>query len=125
MRLVFRPSFFRLYTDGTWRLKFFSLTPSIPGIAATRGYCALTGFGIPPLLDGILSLMNLDSYVDAPVMMMAPVPGDELDASVEAALSGPDDRHWPKTPPSSASSASLSMSAAKKAFAIVDDGRDG
>ncbi len=41
--------------------------------------------GIPAdkLLAGILPLFELDAYVDAPVAMMAPVPGDELDPVVE------------------------------------------
>ena len=41
------------------------------------------GLLIAPLLDAILPLFELDSYVDAPVMMMAAVPGDMLDPDVE------------------------------------------
>lgn len=35
------------------------------------------------LLSGIIPLLELDAYVDAPVVMMAAVPGDTLDPSVE------------------------------------------
>ena len=42
------------------------------------------GLTIDALLDGILPLLELDSYVDAPVVMMAPVEGDKSDPAVEA-----------------------------------------
>ena len=42
------------------------------------------GLRIPNLLRGILPLFPLDPYVVAPLVMMAPVEGDQLDPSVEA-----------------------------------------
>ena len=39
----------------------------------------LDGVKIPDLLAGIMPLWELDSYVDDPFCMMAPVPGDALD----------------------------------------------
>ena len=33
----------------------------------------------PEMLAAILKLMKLDQYVEKPVMLMAPVPGDQLD----------------------------------------------
>jgi L-fucose mutarotase len=42
------------------------------------------GIRIPDLLEAILPLFELDAYVDSPLFMMAPVPGDELDPEVEA-----------------------------------------
>ena len=42
------------------------------------------GLRVPELLDGILPLFVLDAYVDDPVVMMAPVPGDSADPAVEA-----------------------------------------
>ncbi|MBE6357233.1 MAG: L-fucose mutarotase [Lentisphaerae bacterium] len=38
----------------------------------------------PELLKAILKLIELDQYVDKPVMMMAPVPGDNLDPELMA-----------------------------------------
>ena len=38
----------------------------------------------PELLKAILKLIELDQYVDKPVMMMAPVPGDNLDQELMA-----------------------------------------
>ncbi|MBR0459610.1 MAG: L-fucose mutarotase [Victivallales bacterium] len=37
------------------------------------------GLKIDDLLRGIIPLFELDSYVESPVTMMAPVPGDHLD----------------------------------------------
>ena len=38
----------------------------------------------PELLKAILKLIELDQYVDKPVMMMDPVPGDNLDPELMA-----------------------------------------
>ncbi|MEM6332994.1 MAG: L-fucose mutarotase [Planctomycetota bacterium] len=56
------------------------------------------GLRIEPLLDAMLPLFELDSYVDSPLAMMQPVEGDELDPSVEAAYRRSIDRHAPGTP---------------------------
>ena len=51
------------------------------------------GHPIAPLLDAILPLFVLDSYVDAPVIMMAAVAGDTLDPQVERDYRRPIDLH--------------------------------
>ena len=56
------------------------------------------GSDIATLLDGILPLVALDSYVDAPLVMMDAVPGDVLDPAVEARYRAVVDRHHPETP---------------------------
>ncbi len=43
------------------------------------------GLRIPDLLEAILPLFELDSYVPAPLTMMAAVKGDNLDPAVEEA----------------------------------------
>ena len=52
---------------------------------ATMGRLVLRADGAPAaaLLDAILPLFELDAYVPDPVVMMAPVDGDELDPAVE------------------------------------------
>jgi L-fucose mutarotase len=80
------------------------------------------GIRIPALLDGILALMNLDSYVPAPVLMMAPVPGDEADESVEKAYRTVIDKHWPGTPPIDFIERFAFYERAKKAFAVLMTG---
>lgn len=57
------------------------------------------GIRIPALLDAILPLFALDTYVDSPLVMMAAVEGDRLDPAVETAYRSVIDEHWPDTPP--------------------------
>lgn len=56
-----------------------------PGHSFGRRVIRADGLGIPALLEAILPLFPLDPYVDAPLAMMAAVPGDSLDPQVEAA----------------------------------------
>jgi L-fucose mutarotase len=93
-----------------------------PGDSFNDRVVRADGIRIPALLDAILDLMNLDSYVDAPVFMMAPVPGDNLDASVETAYRVPIDRRWPGTPAIERIERFAFYERAKKAFAIVMTG---
>ena len=93
-----------------------------PGDSCNARVIRADGIRIPALLDGILALMNLDAYVDAPVMMMAPVPGDALDASVESAYRAQVDKHWPKTPAITRIERFAFYERTKKAFAVVMTG---
>jgi L-fucose mutarotase len=56
-----------------------------PGDSFGQRVIRADGLGIPELLEAILPLLPLDPYVDAPLAMMAAVPGDSLDPTVEAA----------------------------------------
>jgi L-fucose mutarotase len=93
-----------------------------PGDSFNARVIRADGIRIPDLLDGILSLISLDAYVDAPVMMMQPVPGDTLDPSVEAAYRARIDRHWPKTPSIGRIERFAFYERARKAFAVVMTG---
>ena len=93
-----------------------------PGDSVGARVIRADGIRIPELLDGILALINLDSYVDAPVAMMAPVPGDPLDERVEAAYRSEIDKHWPKTPPVARVERFAFYERARKAFAVVMTG---
>ncbi len=55
------------------------------------------GLRIADLLGAILPLFELDAYVPHPVQMMAPIEGDTLDPSVEAAYLVPIRKHAPDT----------------------------
>lgn len=56
-----------------------------PGDTLGKQVIRADGLGIPDLLAAILPLFPLDRYTDAPLAMMAAVPGDALDPAVEKA----------------------------------------
>jgi L-fucose mutarotase len=80
------------------------------------------GLRIPDLLNGILPLFPLDEYVDSPVFMMAAVPGDTLDPTVEKSYRAVIDTHWPDTPAISRVERFAFYEQAKSAFAVVMTG---
>ncbi|HVO41030.1 MAG TPA: L-fucose mutarotase [Aggregatilineales bacterium] len=80
------------------------------------------GLRIADLLDAILPLFALDTYVDRPLIMMAAVPGDVLDPQVEAGYRAAVDRHWPQTPPILRIERFAFYDRAKQAFAVVVTG---
>ena len=55
-----------------------------PGETFNTNVLRADGIKIPDLLEAVLPLFELDSYVDAPLVMMAAVKGDSLDPTVEA-----------------------------------------
>ena len=93
-----------------------------PGDSMNSRVIRADGIRIPALLDGILTLMNLDSYVPHPVAMMEPVPGDNLDLSVEKSYRAVIDRHWPGTPAVERVERFAFYERTKKAFAVVMTG---
>lgn len=80
------------------------------------------GIKIAPLLDAILPLFKLDSYVAHPLHMMAAVPGDMLDPAVELSYRSQVDKHWPKTPAIGRIERFAFYERSKSAFAIVMTG---
>lgn len=93
-----------------------------PGDSCNARVIRADGIRVPELLDGILSLMNLDAYVPAPVAMMAPVAGDSLDPDVEISYRKAIDRHWPETPAIERIERFAFYERARKAFAVVMTG---
>jgi L-fucose mutarotase len=92
--------------------------------AATMGRRVVRADGllIAPLLDAILPLFELDGYVEAPVVMMAAVPGDRLDPTVEKAYRSALRRHAPKTPAPARLERFAFYERARQAFAVVATG---
>ncbi len=80
------------------------------------------GIKIADLLDGILPLFELDAYVDAPLVMMAAVPGDQLDPEVEKAYRKSIDKHAPQAPAIARIGRFEFYDRAKEAFAVVVTG---
>ena len=70
-----------------------------PGETYGKRVLRADGVRIPDLLDGILPLFALDTYVESPLIMMSAVAGDQLDPAVEASYREAVNRHWPDTPP--------------------------
>ena len=56
------------------------------------------GLRIPDLLDAILPLFVLDPFVESPLFMMAPVPGDSVDPAVIENYRTAIDRHCSPAP---------------------------
>ena len=93
-----------------------------PGHSSNARVLRADGIKIPALLDGILALINLDTYVPYPLAMMAPVSGDALDIEVEKSYRAVIDRHWPQTPPVERVERFAFYERAKRAFAVLMTG---
>jgi L-fucose mutarotase len=93
-----------------------------PGESVNSRVIRADGLEVAALLDAILPLFALDTYVATPVFMMAPVPGDALDPRVEAAFRAAIDRHWPATPPIARVERFAFYEQARRAFAVVMTG---
>jgi len=93
-----------------------------PGASMNSRVLRADGIKIPALLDGILSLINLDVYVPHPVAMMAAVPGDKHDETVEKSYRAVIDKYWPQTPAIEQVERFAFYERAKKAFAVLMTG---
>ena len=49
---------------------------NFPSVSMARRLVRADGHGVPPLLDAILALFPLDSFVERPAALMSVVPGD-------------------------------------------------
>jgi L-fucose mutarotase len=93
-----------------------------PGERYNERVIRADGLRVADLLDAILPLLALDSYVDSPVVMMAAVPGATLDPAVEQAYRAAIDRHWPDTPSIARMDRFAFYKRAQDAFAVVMTG---
>lgn len=93
-----------------------------PGHSVNAHTLRADGLQIADLLDGILPLLELDSFIETPVSMMAPVEGDTADPAVEAAYREVIDRHAPDTPPIGKIERFAFYEKARQAFAILMTG---
>ncbi|MDR1410904.1 MAG: L-fucose mutarotase [Spirochaetaceae bacterium] len=93
-----------------------------PGDSFNSRVIRADGIRIPALLEGILALINLDSYVPHPVAMMAAASGDSLDPAVEASYRAVIDRLWPGTPPAERIERFAFYERTKTAYAVLMTG---
>jgi L-fucose mutarotase len=55
---------------------------NFPAASIAQRLVRCDGHGVPELLDAVLELFPLDTYVDAPVMLMEVVPGDPVKPTI-------------------------------------------
>lgn len=92
-----------------------------PGHAVNPRVLRADGVGIVALLHGILPLFELDAYAP-PLVMMAAVPGDQLDPAVEAAYMQAIQRHAPNAKPPERIDRFAFYDRARMAFGVVMTG---
>ena len=93
-----------------------------PGDTMNENVIRADGLKIDALLDAILPLFALDSYVDDPVAMMQVVEGDEPDPTVEASYRAAIDKYAPETPAIAQIDRFAFYERAKSAFSVVMTG---
>lgn len=93
-----------------------------PGDSCNRRILRADGVNVTDLLEGILPLMALDSYVPAPLVMMEAAQGDTLDSVVETSYREVVNRFYPTTPPVLHVARHEFYDRAKIAFAVVMTG---
>ncbi len=77
------------------------------------------GVRIPTLLDGIIPLFELDSYVEHPMIMMAVLPNDTLDPQVEQDYMAAVHKHAPNAAAPARIERATFYERAKSAYAVV------
>jgi L-fucose mutarotase len=93
-----------------------------PGHSTNDLVIRADGLKIEDLLDAMLPLFALDTYVDDPVVMMQCVPGDEPDPSVETGYRAVIDKYAPDTPELKFIERFDFYTRSSKAFAVVMSG---
>ena len=93
-----------------------------PGESFNKNIIRADGHKIAALLEGIAPLFILDPYVPNPLAMMAAVPGDTLDDSVEAGYLAAIRKTWPDTKPSERVERFAFYDRARSAYAVVMTG---
>ncbi len=93
-----------------------------PGHSLCSNTIRADGLKIADLLDAVLPLFELDSYVDSPVVMMEVMKCDTPDPSVEESYMKAIRKHSPKTPPIAKIDKFVFYDRTKSAFAVVMTG---
>lgn len=93
-----------------------------PGESNNRRLVRADGLRIAALLEAILPLFPLDTFVQSPFFMMDAVPGDKLDPAVEASYRQVIDRYWPQAPPIARVERFEFYVQTRQAFAVVMTG---
>jgi len=92
-----------------------------PGHTMNAHVVRADGLSVVTLLHGILPLFELDAYAP-PLVMMAAVPGDTLDPTVEASYLNAIHRYVPQAKPPERVERFAFYDRARKSFAVVMTG---
>lgn len=93
-----------------------------PSFSSNSTVLSAAGIGVTALLDGILPLMEIDTYVPDPLVMVDPVPGDSMDPDLLAECRAAIARHAPSAAPIVFMDRFAFYERARRAFAIVSTG---
>jgi L-fucose mutarotase len=93
-----------------------------PGDSCISRVIRADGVRIPALLEGILSLINLDYAVPRPTIMMAAHGSDTLDPGVETSYQAVIEKCWPGTPAPERIDRFVFYERTKSAYAVVMTG---
>jgi L-fucose mutarotase len=80
------------------------------------------GLGVVAMMNAILPLFELDTYVPDPVTMMTAVPGDSHDPALMAGMRGAIEREFPNAPSTAFIDRFAFYERSKDAYAILQTG---
>ena len=95
---------------------------NFPAAAMAQRLVRLDGHGVPEILDAILQLFPLDTYVEKPVSLMGVVPGDPVVPVIWETYHQLADKHEGREVPFEEVERFAFYERAQKAYAIVASG---
>ena len=95
---------------------------NFPAAANAQRLVRLDGHGVPQILDAILQLFPLDTYVEKPVALMGVVPGDPVEPVIWETYHQLADQYEGRAVPFEEVERFAFYERAKKAYAIVASG---
>ena len=93
-----------------------------PGHSRNAQTLRADGLKIDALLEAILPLFALDTYVASAAFVMEPVPGDSFDPQIRQSYEAIVARHWPDVGPVKGNERFAFYERAQAAFAVVMTG---
>ena len=95
---------------------------NFPAAACAQRLVRCDGHGVPPVLDAILELMPLDTYVEAPIALMAVVEEKLPEPEIWSTYRTIVQKHEPDNPETEQMERFAFYERAKRAYAIVATG---
>lgn len=95
---------------------------NFPSASMAQRLVRCDGHGVPELLDAILKLFPLDTFVDAPVALMAVVPGKEIPTPIWDVYREVAKKHEPNACKFEFVERFAFYDRAKKAYAVIATG---